>query len=280
MGGAGARGEIEITYTIESPSEEITLRDTGGNDLGLDGDTVNLGTLPNNGDFTELPFRLYNTGGDGDITINQPGTPGGNAAYPLVPDVGSDVIAEDAYSGFSLAFDTTTNGTGFSGTFSISHDGTQTPFNVTFTYDVSGGVASISFLDSVGYVLGVTGGSHYVGAQAEGTAFTARFRIYNDGNASLTLDFDTEASTGCTVLSHPSGGQIVVTPGHYEEIELSFPTDVVGVNLASSYNVEHNGPGGIFEFNFTHTVTASPTGSVTSRSRLFRDPREFRNPRV
>jgi hypothetical protein len=32
----------------------------------------------------------------------------------------------------------------------------------------------------------------------------------------------------------------------------------LGTNLASEYNVEHDGPSGYFEFFFTHTVQAAP----------------------
>jgi hypothetical protein len=258
LGGVGGSGRLVIAY-VESSAQEITLRTAGGEDMCTDGGTFHLGDFPDNNGTTIRTYYFHNTHPTDTVTLNYPPVFVGDGEEEPPGSIGTAVLDPGERSAIGIQLNTATAGDGYSFTMSITHDGAQSPFNCTLTFDVTASLASLVLQDSDGLNLGSTGGTYHVGSAYLGTSLVRTFRLYNDGGSDLTIDFDTQSAAGGNmIVISPDGGQVVVTPGNYTEIVCRFITTTLGTNLASEYNVEHDGPSGYFEFFFTHTVQAAP----------------------
>lgn len=115
-------------------TELLVLRSNVGDQIALDGDTGDLGSFVDNDGTTNVELFLFNEG-NATLTINYPPTIGGDASDGD-PSAGTLVLLPGESGPFVLALDTSAAGSK-AATFSVSHDGDDSPFTATLDFEVT-----------------------------------------------------------------------------------------------------------------------------------------------
>lgn len=115
-------------------TELLELRTAGNVFLALDGGSVTLDDFTANGGTTTVEFWIYNNG-DVTLTLDYPPSISGDGS-DAEPEAGGLAIAQFEHGSVLIAFDTAASGNGKSVNLSMTHDGDDSPFTITFNFNV------------------------------------------------------------------------------------------------------------------------------------------------
>lgn len=282
----GEESAASAEFDIEAVETELlSLRTVDETVLGFDGGSGSLGTFGDNDGTTEVTVYLYNAG-DATMVITYPPTVSGDAT-DATGTVGDVILAPGEQTGIVLALDTSTPGAAFSVGLSVTTDGADTPFTFTLGYEVEAGplVEELTIQDVFGVQVGATGldgSSATVGPFTEnGSTTSVVYRLYNSGEAALTMDYGTLAISGDGGDADPSDGLLTLDPGEFAEFTIAFDTGTAQVGRSVGISFGHTGADTPYTYtlNFDVEEEAAPEPD-TFNSRIFREARFGRHTRV
>ncbi|MEM7735566.1 MAG: choice-of-anchor D domain-containing protein [Deinococcota bacterium] len=257
--------DISLSADVDVPQPEIEV--LAGNSLVSDGGTLEINPIAT-GEAVTLSLTVRNAG---TATLNLEPLEITGTGFSLVNPFGSTTLEPGVDTTFDIRFDAVNRPVGdYSGSISFANnDSDENPYNFTLAASVFVPAPEIEVLgpsgENVADGLGVVDASSIdLGGVGVGQTRTATFTVRNTGDAALTLNSASLASSlSGTVFSVQSTfGQTSLAPGASTIFTLAVDTSATGTfrNIVSfNTNDDDENP---FNFAISTTVSAGPEVEV------------------
>jgi P pilus assembly chaperone PapD len=250
---------ITLTADVEVPQPEIAV--VRGGALIADGGTFDFGDVAV-GQARNIDFTVQN---NGTATLNLEPLEITGEGFSLETPFASTTLEPEASTTFTLRFNSADLAPGeYSGNISFANnDSDENPYNVALAANVFVPTPEIAVTDPNGQAL-EDGGSVSLQGVGVGQPSSATFTVFNEGDANLTLNAASLASSlaGTPFSVRDSFAQSTLAPGEDTQFTLGVNTSSAGTfsaDVAFNNNDRDENP---FNISLSITISAGPEVDV------------------